>query len=109
MITNIKKTSKIEALSRDWTHKRALKSQKKKKKNLQDTEILVLNDIQDITLFLTPLFFFFVWWPEGLMKEIWMESTGNFLQFTVWDSYSSDRSVDIYENLWEHTDLFYNL
>ena len=43
------------------------------------------------------------------MREIWMESTGNFLQFTVWDSYSSDRSVDIYENLWEHTDLFYNL
>ena len=78
MITHIKKTSKIEALSRDWTHKRALKSQKKK-------------------------------WPEGLLREIWMESTGNFLQFTVWDSYSSDRSVDIYENLWEHTDLFYNL
>ena len=43
------------------------------------------------------------------MKEIWMEFTGNVLQFTVWDSYSSDRPVDIYENLWEHTDLFYNL
>ena len=43
------------------------------------------------------------------MKEIWMESTGSVLQFTVWDSYSSDRPVDIYENLWEHTDLFYNL
>ena len=37
---------------------KALKSQKKK--NLKDTETLVLNDIQDITLFLTRLFFYFV-------------------------------------------------
>ena len=31
-----------------------------KKKKIQDTEILLLNDIQDRTLFLTPLFFYFV-------------------------------------------------
>ena len=38
----------------------AVKALKSQKKNLQDTETLVLNDIQDITLFLTPLFFYFV-------------------------------------------------
>ena len=55
--------SKVEKGPGHFNSKRAyiaVKALKSQKKNLQDTETLVLNDIQDITLFLTPLFFYFV-------------------------------------------------
>ena len=55
--------SKVEKGPGHFNSKRAyiaVKALKSQKKNLKDTETLVLNDIQDITLFLTRLFFYFV-------------------------------------------------